>query len=135
MLSYAFWQTEFGGETSVLGKSIILDDAAYTVIGVMPPDFHFPDRETQFWRTFRFQEENYKERDDNFITGIGRLKLGVSMEQARTELDVVTRRLQQQYPKENEGVGATVLSLRDELTKQSRLAADWRYAERPSVCW
>ena len=121
MLSYAFWQTEFGGETSVLGKSIILDDAAYTVIGVMPPDFHFPYRETQFWRTFRFQEENYKERDDNFITGIGRLKLGVSMEQARTELDVVTRRLQQQYPKENEGVGATVLSLRDDLSKQSRL--------------
>ena len=51
MLSYSFWQTEFGGDASVLGKSIILDDAAYTVIGVMPPDFHFPSRETQFWKT------------------------------------------------------------------------------------
>ena len=71
MLSYSFWQTEFGGEASVLGKSIILDDAAYTVIGVMPPDFHFPSRETQFWKTFRFQEDDYKERDNNYITESG----------------------------------------------------------------
>jgi hypothetical protein len=41
LLSYGFWQTEFGGDPSVLGKSINLDDASYTVVGVMPPDFHF----------------------------------------------------------------------------------------------
>ncbi len=121
MLSYSFWQTEFGGEASMLGKSIILDDAAYTVIGVTPPDFHFPSRETRFWKTFRYKEEDYAERDNNYITGIGRLKPGVSVEQARNELDVIARRLQQQYPKENENVGVTVLSLRDELSKQSRL--------------
>ena len=69
ILSYALWQTEFGGEPSVLGKSIILNDAAYSVIGVMPPDFQFPSREIQFWRTFRFKEEDYKERDNNFIIG------------------------------------------------------------------
>src|SRR5215831_9089428 len=120
MLSYGFWQTEFGGDASVVGKSIILDDRAYTVVGVMPPHFHFPTRETKFWRTFQFQEENYKDRNDNWIIGIGRLKPGISIDQARTGLQLIAKRLQQQYPKENENVGATVLSMRDELSKQSR---------------
>ena len=121
VLSYALWQTDFGGDASVLGKSVILDDTAYTVIGVMPPDFRFPTRETQFWKAFQFQEDAYKERDNNYIIGIGRLKPGVSIEQARSEMSLVADRLRQQYPKENEGVGATVISLRDDLPNQSRL--------------
>jgi putative ABC transport system permease protein len=87
----------------------------------MPPDFQFPSRETKFWKTFRFEEENYKDRDDNWIVGIGRLKPGVSVDQARTEMELIARRLQAQYPKENEKVGVTVISLRDEVSKQSRL--------------
>ena len=121
LLSYGFWQTEFGGDPSVLGKSINLDDASYTVVGVMPPDFQFPSRETKFWRTFRFEEENYQDRNDNWIVGIGRLKPGVSVDQARSEMELIAHRLQRQYPKENEKVGATVISLRDEVGKQSRL--------------
>jgi predicted permease len=121
VLSYSLWQSEFGGDSGVLGKSIILDDKAYTVIGVMPPDFQFPTREIQFWRTFQFEEENYKDRNDNWLTGVGRLQPGVSIAQARTELDVIARRLQQQYPKDNEHVDATVLWMRDELSSQSRM--------------
>src|SRR6516162_6689203 len=82
VLSYSFWQTEFGGDASVLGTTIFLDDKAYTVVGVMPPDFQFPTREIQFWRTFQFTEDSYKERDDNFVTGIARLKPGISIAQA-----------------------------------------------------
>ena len=121
MLSYGFWQTEFGGDAGVLGKSIILDDASYTVIGVMPPTFQFPARDTKFWKTFQFREENYKERDDNWLIGIGRLKPGVSLAEARTELALIAGRLQLQYPKENENVAATVTSLRDSVSSQSRL--------------
>jgi putative ABC transport system permease protein len=121
VLSYGFWQTEFGGDPTVLGKSITLDDAAYTVIGVMSPDFQFPTRETKFWKTFQFEEENYKDRADNWIVGIGRLKPGISVDQARTEMQMEAQRLQAQYPKENEKVGVTVITLRDEVSKQSRL--------------
>jgi predicted permease len=121
MLSYALWQTDFGGDANVVGKSVILDDKAYTVIGVMPADFHFPTREVQFWKTFQFQEDNYKERDDNWLEGIGRLKAGVSLARVRTELELIGDRLRQQYPKENQEVGLSVISLRDELSKQSRL--------------
>ena len=121
VLSYGFWQTEFGGDAGVVGKSIILDDAAYNVIGVMSPDFQFPTRETKFWKTFQFEEENYKDRADNWIVGIGRLKPGVSVNQARTEMQLLAQRLQAQYPKENEKVGVTVIALREEVSKQSRL--------------
>jgi len=121
VLSYSLWQNEFGGEAGVLGKTIFLDGEPYSIIGVMPSDFHFPGRETEFWTTFRFDEDAYKERDNNYIIGIGRLKPGVSLEQARTEMSLIASRLQQQYPKENEGVGATVVSLRDEISTQSRL--------------
>jgi putative ABC transport system permease protein len=121
LLSYGFWQTEFGGDPAVLGKSINLDDTSHTVVGVMPPNFQFPSRETKFWKTFRFEEESYKDRNDNWIVGIGRLKPGVSVNQARTEMELIARRLQSQYPKENEKVGVTVISLRDEISKQSRL--------------
>ena len=87
VLSYALWQSDFGGDASVLGKSVILDDRAYTVIGVMPADFHFPTRETQFWKTLQFQEDNYKDRNDNYLVGIGRLKPGVSLESGAHRAD------------------------------------------------
>ena len=58
VLSYALWQTQFGGDRNVLGKAVSLDNQPYTVIGVMPPEFRFPTRETQFWTTFRFKEDD-----------------------------------------------------------------------------
>src|SRR6185312_13375257 len=121
VLSYALWQNEFSGDAGVLGKTIFLDQEPYTVIGVMPADFHFPDRETQFWTPFRYDEEAYKERDNNYIIGIARLKPGVTLKQARTELSLIAAQLRQQYPKENENVDANVVALRDDLTNQSRM--------------
>ena len=87
----------------------------------MPHDFRFPTRETQFWTPFRFKEEDYQDRDDNYLVGIGRLKPGVSLAQARSELLLIAARLRKQYPKENEAVDLSVVALRDELSTESRL--------------
>jgi predicted permease len=121
VLSYALWQTQFGGDQSVLGKSLSLDNQPYTVIGVMPPDFRFPTRETQFWTTYLFKEDDYQDRSNNYLIGIGRLKPGVSLAQARIELLLIAARLRQQYPKENEAVDLSVFALHDELSAQSRV--------------
>jgi predicted permease len=121
VLSYSLWQAAFGGDPDILGKSVSLDNETYTVIGVMPHDFRFPTRETQFWTPFRFKEEDYQDRDDNYLAGIGRLKPGVSLTQARSELSLIAARLRRQYPKENENVDLSVIALRDELTTESRL--------------
>ncbi len=121
VLSYGLWQAQFGGDGNILGKSIFLDNTAYVVIGITPPDFHFPTREEQFWTTTRFQESDFLDRDDNYLEVIGRLRPGVTLAESRTELEVVAARLRQQYRKENEGVGATVMALRSDLSTQSRL--------------
>ena len=121
VLSYALWQTAFGGDSSILGKSVSLDDQPYTVIGVMPHDFRFPTRETLFWTPYRFQEEDYKDRDNNYLVGIGRLKPGVSLAQAQSELLLIAARLRRQYPKENEAVDLSVVDVRDGARTESRL--------------
>jgi predicted permease len=121
VLSYALWQTQFGGDRNVLGRAVSLDNQPYTVIGVMPPEFHFPTRETQFWTTFRFKEDDYQDRSNNYLVGIGRLKPGVPLAHARSELLLIAARLRMQYPKENESVDLSVIALRDELSPQSRL--------------
>ena len=121
VLSYSLWQAAFGGDREIIGKPISLDDESYTVIGVMPPDFRFPTRETQFWTPFRFKELDYQDRNNNYLVGIGRLKPGVSAAQAGSELSLIAARLRGQYPKENEAVDLSVVSMRDELTSKSRL--------------
>jgi predicted permease len=121
VLSYSLWQTAFGGDREIVGKPVSLDNQSYTVIGVMPADFRFPSRETLFWTPFRFAEIDYQDRDNNMLDGIGRLKPGVSLAQARSELLLIAARLRRQYPKENEAVDLSVFALRDELSTESRL--------------
>jgi len=121
VLSYSLWQTAFGGDREIVGKPVSLDDQSYTVIGVMPADFRFPTRETLYWTPFRFKETDYLDRDNNMLDSIGRLKSGVSLAQARSELLLIAARLRKQYPKENEAVDLSVFALRDELSAQSRL--------------
>jgi predicted permease len=121
VLSYALWQTAFGGDANILGKAVSLDNQPYTVIGVMPHDFRFPTRATQFWTPYRFSEEDYKDRNNNYLEGLGRLKPGVSPAQARSELSLIAARLRGQYPKELEAVDLSAIDMRDELSAESRL--------------
>ena len=121
LLSYSLWQTAFGGDREIVGKPVSLDNRSYTVIGVMPAGFLFPTRETLFWTPFRFQESDYQDRDDNYLVGLGRLKPGVSLAQARSELLLIAARLRKQYPKENEAVDLSAFPLRDELSMESRM--------------
>lgn len=121
LLSHRLWQAAFGGDISVIGRKVILDHTPYTVIGIMPPDFLFPNRQSEFWTAKRFQEEDFKDRADSYLQAVGKLRRGVSVEQARAESGVITAQLERQYPKENLHTGAAVVRLRDELSERSRL--------------
>jgi predicted permease len=121
VLSHQLWQSAFGGDIGVIGRSINLDGEPYVVIGVMPRDFHFPSRNVEFWTAARFGEERFKDRNDNYLEVVGKLKRGVSLAAARAEMNVVTAQLERQYPRENKQVGAAAIGLRDELSEQSRL--------------
>ena len=101
LLSYGLWQAEFGGDAGVLGRRVILDDAPYVVIGVMPPDFHFPNRGARLWTATRFEAQDFQDRNNNYLQVVARLRRGVRLAQARAELGVVAAELERQYPKEN----------------------------------
>jgi putative ABC transport system permease protein len=121
ILGYGLWQSQFAGSVSVLGRVVRLDDRPYTVIGVMPAGFHFPSRTAQLWTAMRFAAADFEDRNDNYLDVIGRLRPGVSLAAARAEMDLVAAQLKQQYPKENEHTDAVVITLRDELSQQSRI--------------
>jgi predicted permease len=121
ILSHALWQSHFGGDPGVIGRSVRLDGAPHTVIGVMPASFQFPSRSIEAWTPLDLRGEDYTDRTDTYLEIVARLRPGVSAEQVRQELAVVGDRLEQQYPQENKEVRTTVFGLRDELSERARL--------------
>ena len=121
VLGYALWQRRFGGDPGVLGSTVRLDGEPYTVIGVMPPDFRYPSRETDAWTPLLFGPDDYEDRNDNFIYGLARLAPGVTLAQASAEMATIAAALERQYPEENRDTRALVIGLRDDLSESSRL--------------
>lgn len=120
ILSTRLWQSHFGADPDVLGKVIRLDDLPRTVIGVMPPDFNFPRREALYWVPMQFTPSDLADRTNIFIDAIGRLKPGVTVEQAQADFSRIAATLARQYPDSNARTGARVIRLRDELAPGSR---------------
>src|SRR6185503_7454203 len=111
LLSHGLWQRRFGGDPAFLGRQLRIDGKSLTVIGVMPPGFRFPFQSDLWWLNDRyFDRDSRRMRIDQTI---GRLKPGVSAEQAQAEMREIAARLAQTYPDTNTEVTASVTSLRD----------------------
>ena len=121
VLSYGLWRSQFGGDPRVLGRSVNLDGTPYEVIGVMPRGFHFPSRDVQAWTHLLLREQNYENRDDNYLEAVGRLQPGVTMDQARADLEVVAAGLARDYPETNGDAGFSFFSMRDNMSPRYRL--------------
>jgi putative ABC transport system permease protein len=122
VISDALWRHAFGADPSILGRKIVLDEIPREVIGVMPAAFGFPSRRIQFWIPLVLQPNMFVDRTNTFLSGLGRLRPGVTVDAARAELDVIAARSRAQYPKENDQIAATVNLLQDEVTsRQSRV--------------
>jgi putative ABC transport system permease protein len=120
IVSHDFWRSRFGGGPNIVRQTITLNDRPYTVIGVMPPGFAFPSTRTQVWVPIAFNAAERKTRDTNFIDVIARLKPGVSIEQARANMNAVARSQTERYPKTNTGVGVKVVSLQEHIVGDVR---------------
>lgn len=120
VINDSLWRTTFGGERGVIGRSVVLNGDRCTVIGVMPPDFDFPARTTQFWRPLTFVPDDYADRSNMYLRVVARLKPGLSIDEARSELQVIAASLERQFPKENLHTGATVRQLGDEVSWRTR---------------
>src|SRR5687767_12691313 len=113
LVSYGFWQRELGGSPDALGRQIMLDEVPVTVIGVLPRDFTIAREEDMFLPVGTFLEGSvlrmYNGRGNHFgISALGRLKPGVTLETATTEMVTIARQLEQEYPATNSGISASV---------------------------
>ena len=120
VLSYALWQKRFGGDPEIVGKTITLHGKAREVIGVMPQHFSFPHA-AGVWIPINFDiDPEMKLRKAHFMRPIGKLKEGVTIAQAQADMDVIAKRLEDQYPASNTGWGLRLVSLREQLVGNTR---------------
>lgn len=102
VLKHGLWQRRFGGDRNVIGKSITLNGAGHTVIGVLPPHFNFPGVDAEIAKPLVFETDPRREdRNANFLRSFGRLKPGVTIAQAQAELEPITEELVRLYPGSN----------------------------------
>ena len=120
VLSDGLWRSAFGADPGVLGRKIRLEGRPFTVIGVMPAGFGFPTRGTQLWIPYGVSAEDYQDRNNNYLSGLGRLKPGATLASARSEMALAAARSEQAYPKDNKDIGALVDTLHDELSDPAR---------------
>ena len=110
LISYSLWQRRYGGEKSIIGRGILLDGVKTTVIGVMPREFFFRERDVDYWVPFHYTAEQWARRQSHFLTVVARMKPGIGLQLAQKDMDRVSRELQMQYP-ENAQLGANVVPM------------------------
>jgi putative ABC transport system permease protein len=119
VLSYPFWQNHFGADPNVIDKNLTFNGQQYSIIGVMPASFHFPDQGQYFVPLGWTDKERAVRNNHNYLV-IARLKRGVSLQQAQAEINTISARLEQEYPEDDKGWGATIVPLREDLVGDVR---------------
>ena len=122
MLSYRLWQRRFGGDPGIVGRSITLQGETYIVVGVMPHSFQFAPfwaTKAELWAPLALGKR-VSSRESNSLRAFARLKPGVSLDQARSEMATITARLEQQFPGTNRNV--TVQLLKEKVVGDVRPA-------------
>jgi putative ABC transport system permease protein len=114
VLSHGLWQRRFGADQAIVGREITLNDENYTVIGVMPPDFR-PPLAAELWGPMPLDHPGMKARGPSFLRPIGKLKAGVTLAQAQSEMDAIARRLEAQYPASNTGRSLRLVPLQEQM--------------------
>lgn len=107
VLSHILWRDRFGADKTILDRTIQLDNQPYTVVGVLPEDSAFDRAGAQIWRPLVFEPSNMT-RNFHWFTSFARIKKGVSLEQARKEMDVIGARIEKEFPDSNKGWGVVV---------------------------
>lgn len=119
VLSHGLWNRRFGSDPSIIGRAIQVDGAPYEVVAVMPEGFRFPSA-AELWTPVVFSADQLQDRNWHFITSIGRLAPGATVEEARAEMTTIASRLSQEFPESNADFGMDVRPLHGEMTNSVR---------------
>jgi putative ABC transport system permease protein len=116
LLSDSLWKRRFGADPAILGRSIQLNGIPYTVLGIMPASFRYPGREFDLWAPLPLEPEDLRDRTGYNYLAVGRLKPGITVAQARADLDAISARLERTYTM-NQGIGAGLAPLLDDTVQ------------------
>src|SRR5581483_11728160 len=122
VLGYGLWQRRFGGDPAVVGKDVLLDGQKYTVVGVMPAGFQFLSKEVGLWVPAAFSKEELTNRGSHYLTVVARMKPGVTLAQAKSDIAGIMQRINRDFPTHGFELGSVVIPLRDELAGNVRPA-------------
>jgi putative ABC transport system permease protein len=120
VLKHSLWQNRFGSDPEIINQTIMLNREPHTVVGVMPEDFNFPFNAGEMWTPHVFFPSDRTERNAHYLQGMGRLKPGVTIEQASQDLNRIAERAAQQFPETNAGRSVRVLSLTEDAARGAR---------------
>ncbi len=115
LLSDVLWRKQFGADPDVLRRQVMLDGDAYSVVGVMPKGFRFPQA-AEYWTPLAWDSAQWAVSGNFFLQCFGRLKPGVTREQAASELDAIAARIAKKYPESHRGIGARVDFARERIS-------------------
>src|SRR5882762_447584 len=122
VISDSLWKSRFGSDLQVLGKKILLDGESYSIVGVMPPGFRFPDPDDQLWAPMGLSSAELSNRGSHFLLVFARLKLEITLARAQAEMNLLARHFSELYPDTNTGVSVNVVSLYDDIAGPVRPA-------------
>jgi predicted permease len=122
VLSYRLWQRRFGGDAALVGKAVVMNGESYTVLGIMPREFAYPNRATELWEPLGLSPQVMGRRNSHFLYAVGRIGRGYSLPQTRTEMTAIAKQIEQEFPATNSKIGITVVPLKDEMLGSSRTA-------------
>jgi len=121
IISEGLWQRRFGSDPAAIGKTLLLDGEGYQVVGVMPAGFSFPEK-IDLWVPLTFVPEELADRSYNHLVVVGRLRPGVDLRQAQSEMTALTDAQAKQYPNENAGRGMHLVTFQEDLVGDIRMA-------------
>src|SRR5579859_3027651 len=120
VLSDGLWRRRFGGDSSAIGRAIRLDGVSYTIVGVMPPGFKLPLIESDLMVPLGLDAD--MRRGNHYLVAVARLKPGVTVAQAKSNLEAIAQAMVRQYPDSNGGWGLEVDGLQELLARELRPA-------------
>src|SRR6266536_976495 len=132
LLSYGLWERRFAGDRDIGGREIKLGGESYTVTGVMPRGLPFFDNlpEVELWTPISFApNDNMATRNNHFVNLVGRLKAGITSEQAQSDVSAIAKSMEAQYPS-NKGLGALIVPMQEQIAGDSRKGL----LESPAIC-
>jgi putative ABC transport system permease protein len=121
ILTYKLWQSRYNSDPKVVGRTVTLDGTPYVIVGVMGPKMTKPDF-AQAWTPLGLTAQEASVRGEHHFMSVARLKPGVTLQRAQAEMNTISQRLEQAYPADDKGWGASVKSLRDDVVGDVRPA-------------